>query len=403
MFYTERQKDILNIASSLDIPPYLYRNAVEKYKNITDFLESKGFEALMYPQGSFALGTVVRPNVKNPDASYDLDFICQVYNPKSEYSSASELRKKLNEVFTNSTLYGGKVAFSDKCITINYADIGSISFSIDIVPATAESPEIIGRLTKEAEYPELIPTSIAIPKHCEKNYNWCTNNPKGYKAWFDKINAPFIAYSRESFRKSLFEANTRMFAKVEEIPSELERSSIQRVIQILKYHRDNYYAKLENGDDIKPISAIISTVVARMSEGQDASLGVFDLLKYILSESNLYSQQQILNESDFYNKYGAYRRIIRKQSSKWYIDNPANPEDNLADQWDNNMAKTFFAWLDSARVDLIDSLMLSENQFRIAVENAFGSNSVNKVLGEKYKKVAPKPISNSTNAKPWQE
>lgn len=30
----------------------------------------------MYPQGSFAIGTVVRPNVKNPDANYDLDFIC---------------------------------------------------------------------------------------------------------------------------------------------------------------------------------------------------------------------------------------------------------------------------------------------------------------------------------------
>lgn len=89
----ERQKDILSIISKLDISPTMYRNAIEKYKAITSFLCDCGIDADMYPQGSFACGTVVRPSAKDPSASYDLDFICQVNGSKSEYAP-SELRKK---------------------------------------------------------------------------------------------------------------------------------------------------------------------------------------------------------------------------------------------------------------------------------------------------------------------
>ena len=60
----ERQQDILSIISELDISPTMYSNAVEKYKAITAYLESYGIEAEMYPQGSFAFGTVVRARMR---------------------------------------------------------------------------------------------------------------------------------------------------------------------------------------------------------------------------------------------------------------------------------------------------------------------------------------------------
>lgn len=66
----ERQKDILSIIEKLDISPTLFKNATEKYKALAKYLNDNGLEADMYPQGSFAIGTVVRPNVKNPDANY---------------------------------------------------------------------------------------------------------------------------------------------------------------------------------------------------------------------------------------------------------------------------------------------------------------------------------------------
>lgn len=160
----ERQKDILSIIASLDISPTMYRNAVEKYKAITKFLSDCGIEADMYPQGSFAFGTVVRPNAKDPSANYDLDFICQVSGNRSDFTPG-ELCKKIESALTSSGVYGGKLDVYEECFTIEYADISGVGFTIDIVPATDETYENKNRLIKKSKSPELIGTAIAIPKH----------------------------------------------------------------------------------------------------------------------------------------------------------------------------------------------------------------------------------------------
>ena len=64
MIVSDRIKNITIVVEQLDISPSLYRNAVEKYNNLAKFLNEKGIEADIYPQGSFALGTVVRPSKK---------------------------------------------------------------------------------------------------------------------------------------------------------------------------------------------------------------------------------------------------------------------------------------------------------------------------------------------------
>ena len=64
----ERQDDILKLISQLDISPTMHKNAVEKYKALASFLEGCGIEADIYPQGSFAFGTVVRPSCKDSDS-----------------------------------------------------------------------------------------------------------------------------------------------------------------------------------------------------------------------------------------------------------------------------------------------------------------------------------------------
>lgn len=67
---SERQSDILSIIYGLDISPTLYKNAVEKYQALGNFLNDNGFEAEIYPQGSFAFGIVVRPSANDSSASY---------------------------------------------------------------------------------------------------------------------------------------------------------------------------------------------------------------------------------------------------------------------------------------------------------------------------------------------
>lgn len=134
-----------------------------------------------------------------------------------------------------------------------------------------------------------------------------TNNPKGFRTWFDEKNAPFLAASRASYRECLFEENRALFSSVEEIPHELDRSALQRVIQILKYHRDVYYAKFKDGDELKPISAIINVVTTQIASQHDPNCSVFELLEYILGELNIYAQQEKLTFREFEQIYGNQR------------------------------------------------------------------------------------------------
>lgn len=397
----DRQQDILRIIAQLDISPTMYQNAVARYTSIAKYLESNGVEAEIYPQGSFALGTVIRPYAKDSSAAYDLDFVCKIKTSR-DCLTATELRQKVEDILVNSDLYGGKLTAFDNCLTITYADVDGLGFSIDIVPAADENEVNKMRLRSKCQNPDLIDTTIAIPKRCENDYKWITNNPKGYRTWFERINAPFHAASQMQYRQMLFEDNRSVFASVEEIPKDLDRSAMQRVIQILKYHRNVYYDKLENGDNIKPISAIINTIVAHISSSAPGNISVFDLLKYVLDEFDVYAKHQTLTDEEFV-KYYQNRNVIKRINGKWIIENPANPEDNLADQWneDTSIPIRFFRWANVVRGDLINSLQMSNYNFRASIEAAFGQKIVTSAWGKKYNMDAPKSISPTGSNKPW--
>lgn len=192
----ERKSDILRLVKALDITPAMYKNAFEKYHKIADFLAVNGIEADIYPQGSFALGTVIRPITKDPNAYYDLDFICQMPFTRNS-NSAAETRIMVKDILEKSDLYGGKLTIYENCFTIEYAEINGVGFKVDIVPAVDESAEQKTMLKELSEYPELVDTAIAIPQVNKQPIFWPTNNPKGYKSWFDGINEPFKNENRQ--------------------------------------------------------------------------------------------------------------------------------------------------------------------------------------------------------------
>ena len=57
-----RQNEILQLTKKLDITPAMRKDAEGKYQAIATYLQSQGVECNIYPQGSFALGTVVTRN-----------------------------------------------------------------------------------------------------------------------------------------------------------------------------------------------------------------------------------------------------------------------------------------------------------------------------------------------------
>ena len=401
---SERQNDIINLISRVDISPTMYKNAEEKYKALASFLNDYGIKSDIYPQGSFALGTVVRPATQDPNANYDLDFICQVYMTRDDIAP-SKLRQEIEEALKSDRCYRERLKKCGECFTIEYADIGNIGFSIDIVPATEESTSMKKNLLIECEDAELIESAIAIPRqNGEHNYDWITNNPRGFKKWFDDINKPFLEYGRKERLESIFNSNRTLFESVEDIPSALERSSVQRAIQILKYHRDTFYQKLKRSDkeDIKPISAIINTLVAYIAKSAAKHFTVFELLEFVIQELNIYALQESMIYEDFQQKYGEHTILLYK-NGKWFLLNPANPKDNLTDKWNTNpdIPCVFFKWISACRKDLIDSIQYDDDHFFSEMTNVFGSKTLLDIWGTKYGKKQPESINKSSAPKPY--
>lgn len=396
-----RQQDLLRIVEGLDITPTMFNNAYEKYHALATYLTVYGIDVDVYPQGSFALGTVVRPCAKDENACYDLDFICQVRGSRDTVDP-NQLRMTIQRILEDNKSYADRLTVNEECFTISYADVGGYGFQIDIVPATDESRANKDRLMAKAQNPGLVISAAVFPKKGPVQYEWAATNPKGYRQWFEEINKPYGTFSWKNRRARLFEQHRQVFNSVEDIPESLNRSAVQQVIQLLKYHRDVFFSKYQDGDDTKPISAIITTLVAQIAKTQSPTLSTFDLLEIVLQELTVYADAQRIGIHAFLQRYGE-KRLLINNSGKWYIANPANPEDNLADKWNENpvIPERFFRWSKVVRADLVDSLSKDDASFRTCAENAFGAERVRTAWGEKYQKKPAVVIDSGHSAKPW--
>lgn len=398
----ERQKDFLSVIEKLDISSTLFKNAQSKYEALATFLGEHGIEANIYPQGSFALGTVTRPIKKDNSPSYDLDCICQVSGTRSEYTP-SGLRDLIENTLRDNDTYDGKLVKWEECFTIEYANINGVSFSIDLVPAVSDSDDEKAALITKGLSPQIIDTSIVIPRqNSEKSYRWISNNPKGFKKWFDEINAPFLKYAPKYAERGIFES-----ASVEELPNEVRRSALQRVIQILKYQRDTYYSKLKqsDGEEIKPISALITTMTARIASNYvKKDCTVFELLRYVLDRLEMCIHQTEMTFEQFALKYDN-SPVLSYRNGKWVVPNPADPDDNLADKWNSNnkIPKTFFNWVTTIKKDIFEVMAQNDdNQFGVFMENSFADYDSNNPIIKKYRKArVATPINASTASKPY--
>ena len=396
----ERQKDYLSMIEQLDISPTQFKNAQDKYEALATFLNEHDIEASIYPQGSFALGTVIRPIKKADSRSYDVDCICQVVGTKSDYTP-SGLRSLIEQALKSSDIYGGKLAKWEECFTIEYADINGVSFSIDLVPAVDDSNDNKNRLVAKGLNPHTVDTSIVIPRqNTEKSYCWISNNPKGFKEWFDKINLPFLDYAKAQRAGRFYDQ-----ASVEALPNETARSSLQRVIQIMKYHRDTYYSNLTDGDGLKPISALITTIAAQIAANySNKDCSVFELLADVLNNLELCIHQKALPLQEFTSRYNTIPAIVY-QNRKWCVPNPADPDDNLADKWntDDRIPTSFFKWISTAKKDLIELISQNDDvQFGVFLKNSFGIYEHNSAIIQKYKGFrTPTPIDPLTASKPY--
>lgn len=348
----EYNKFLSRKARELDIPPHLFKKAVQSYEAVGKWLNETEYEGAqngvsIYPQGSFELGTSTRPPKNAKKRGYDIDLVCEVSIAKV-HTKPAYIKKSIGDRLKEHQTY--KRILDDegkRCWTLEYAEENDIGFHLDVLPSVAEDPQAIELLRHYTEYPQLVDTAIAITNKDGDSYTWSPSNPRGYSEWFKTINRPSILAIAPQARLQLFESNKQLFTSIDDVPDQLIRTPLQQAIQIMKLHRDVRFSGHEY-EDYKPISMIITTLAAQLYNNED---NVFLALRNIAAKLGAYAP---LTEGRIPPDVG---NIIRRNpDGTWYVGNPVNRGENFADRWHEDggvRAEVFFEWVSWVGNDLI--------------------------------------------------
>lgn len=328
-----------NIAASLDISDAQMEKAKARYEAIGEWLGRENsnlyrYSPSMYPQGSFLLGTVIKPLSENDE--YDVDLVCEVKISKA-VNSQKALKDAVGaevKAYNTANNFIKSAKEGKRCWTLEYAE--TATFHMDILPAVPDGAAMKACLESQGfdikSYTDLAIaiTDNTLPNYSIQDSNWPVSNPRGYAEWFQsRMEIQFIAGL-----EMLAEARK---ADVADIPAYQVKTPLQRTIQLLKRHRDIMFK-----DDFynKPISIIITTLSALAYRNEN---NIQDALYNILSDMDTY---------------------IHSNNGVDFIYNPVNPTENFADKWNANpvLKKNFFRWLQKARNDFQSSYNLSDIQ-----------------------------------------
>lgn len=344
-----------NLADGLNITQTMMQKAEKAYSALGEHIKKSNeeWDVIVYPQGSFQLGTVIKP--VNDEEQYDVDLVVLVKTP---YYNAETLRTEVFEVLESHGRYEGKIENKKPCIRIQYAD--SAQFHMDV----ASAQELVG--TNDA--------SINIARFDgDESYFYEISNPKGYIEWFKKT------MQFESLQKSQRALYENCQTEVEELELSKMRTPLQKAIQILKRHRDIFFADRKNADD-RPSSIIITTLCAM----------VYEDLREEYEKNNVY-----LTVVNMLEKFPAY--VKKNKEGGYYLENPSNPKENFLKKWCVNPAlvTAFEQWISKARTDIIynPESFIEDNpqELRKSLHESFGQRDVDIALdnyGKQFGKYA---------------
>lgn len=319
-----------DLAEELSVPTSRYEQAERSYKSLGDWLHREDstvreHDPQVYVQGSFRLGTTIRPS--NEDEEYDIDSVCELRKLGKGELSQQRLKQLLGaeiEAYRRAKSMNKPLREGRRCWALDYAD--GAQFHMDVVPALPDAASVRSLLESRGVDARWASTAIAITDNQVWSYpyvtdEWPRSNPKGYGEWFRSRMA--VALER---RKRWLAEQVR--ASIEDIPDYRVRTPLQAAVMILKRHRDHVFA---DRPDVRPISVIVTTLSAHSYGGEDT---VGQALASILAGMDKYIQQR---------------------AGQYWIPNPTDELENFADKWAEHpeRAQAFFDWLDRARSDFL--------------------------------------------------
>lgn len=340
---------LYQITEALDIPETRYKEAEERYQAVGNWLSKEDsplhpFNPIIYTQGSFRLGTVVKP--VSEDDNYDIDLVCLLEIPKNAITQ-QVLKKIVGDRLKANKTYAGMLDDEGRrCWTLNYAE--SAKFHMDILPAI---PDEYGWLIQLG-----VPAGLAKSAVCLTDKDrwlidpdWPRSNPRGYAEWFK-------ARMKVVFKAQRMLLAEKLRASIEEVPEYKVKTPLQRAVQILKRHRDIVF---EKDPDDKPISIIITTLAARSYNNET---DLYEALSSIIT--------------------GMPGHVENKKGVSW-VPNPVNPKENFADKWREHPQReaNLKKWLQHLWQDL--TLAMRRNSFQDIAEAfkpIFGERTVNEAF-----------------------
>lgn len=359
----EISKLLNDLADEIGVSESKYEEAISCYNAVNDWLGKEDsplnvYDPVLYSQGSFALGTAIKPLNQE---EYDIDTVCLLQIDKN-FITQEQLKNLVGDRLKENKKYAGMLDPKEggrRCWTLKYAD--SSRFHIDILPAI---PDDLILYSKYQNNP-FVKHAICIT---DKNIwhfsnEWPKSNPKGYAEWFK-------TRMQITFNKQKFELAKSIRAEIEQVPDYKVKTPLQKAIQLLKRHRDIQYM----GDEDKPISIIITTLAALAYNNEE------DLFETLL------------------NITPKMKRLIQYINGEYWVPNPVNSEENFADKWNEvpRKAEIFYEWLDSLD-NLYRDLLNQTNTTDLVekFENAYGYRETGNVL----KNYATNPIkANQVNS-----
>ncbi len=332
------------IVENINISDSLFDNAEKEYTNLGQWIDSEtpDYKILIYPQGSFALGTVIKPISENDD--YDLDLVCEFerqYNLSAKQIKRDVVGPLLSKYSKIKTLEEKR-----RCWHVEYENIPN--FHMDVIPAVNKS------------------SYIDITDHDEDigRYDYIGSNPKGYIEWFNKRKLKRRTALYESYIAEKRHI-TKFQAEVETIKEYIFKTPLQKAIQLLKRHRDIMFEKDEAS--IKPVSIIITTIAAQLYNNED---NIVDTITAILNGAENYLQTSKVN-------------------GEFHVDNPSytgEKTENFADKWNEHpdRADAFFSWLENAKMVFITSTIESSTETDLAsiLGMSLGDSIIKKVFSD---------------------
>ena len=236
-------------------------------------------------------------------------------------------------------------AFFEKrrCWTLAYESAG---FHLDVLPAIPDAD-----FTRSPNAVLLTDTKLRPWQHA---------NPKDYAVWFR-------TRSEEMRRK--IEAKARA-ANVADVPNWVVRSTLQRLVQVLKWH---CYSAFAEDIDNRPPSILITTLAGHAYHGQD------DLGTALLEVA----QRMPLH--------------IDRNDGKWEVLNPAHRKENFTDKWNEpdtaHRRGVFLQWLGDIQRDIETAYDTQNAGIDVLVDRLSGAfdpraDRVGQQLGPRHRRPA---------------